>query len=222
MRLVDDDEVVVAPIERFEVDVTGIAALPAEVGVGKHVVAEAVGKERIEATIGLVNGPVLPELLRAEHEDALVLQLKVFDDGEGFVGFAQANAVGDDAAVVTENFVDGTLHTILLKLEERFPYLGLKKAGLAQFGVGFAGVVQELFKNVEEGLVVDELRRVVLVELLEVLQDLLFDILDQIGIAPQLVEPLLEFLAIAIAVNDEVQLDVIVAVAQAKAAHREI
>ena len=123
---------------------------------------------------------------------------------------------------MTENFVDGTLHTILLKLEEGFPYLSLKKAGLAQFGVGFTGVVQELLKNVEEGLVIDELRRVVLVELLEVLQDLLFDILDQIGMAQKLVEPLLQFLAIAIAVNDEVQLDVIVAVAQSKASHREI
>jgi hypothetical protein len=114
---------------------------------------------------------------------------------------------------VAENFVDGSFDAILLKLEERLPYLGLKQAGLAQFGVGFAGIVQKLFKDVEEGLVIDELRRVVVVELPEILQDLLFDILDQIGMVPKLVEPLLEFLAVTIAINDEVQLDIVVAVA---------
>jgi hypothetical protein len=53
------------------------------------------------------------------------------------VGFAQANAIGDDATVVSENFVDGPFHAILLKLEERLPYFGLKKAGLPQFNIGF-------------------------------------------------------------------------------------
>jgi hypothetical protein len=73
VRLVDDDEVVVASIERFKVDITGIATFPTEVGVGKHVVAEAVDKERVEAAVGLVYGPVFPELIGAKHKDALVL-----------------------------------------------------------------------------------------------------------------------------------------------------
>ena len=130
VRLVDDNEIVVAPVERLEVDVAGIAALAAQVGVGKNVVTEAVVQERIEQAVGLVNGPVVAKLLRAENKDAFILQLEVFDDGEGFVGFSQADAVGNDAAVVAENLVDGPFRTILLKLEQRFPDLRFKKAGL--------------------------------------------------------------------------------------------
>jgi hypothetical protein len=37
---------------------------------------------------------------------------------------------------------------------------------------------------VEESLVIDEFRGVVVIELLEILQDLLFDILDQVGMVP--------------------------------------
>ena len=222
VRLVDDDEVVVAPVQGREIDVAGVTGLAAEVGVGNDIVAEAVGDEGIEEAVGLVNGPVVAELLRAENEDALVLQLEVFHDGERLVGFPQANAVRDDAAVVAEDFVDGAFGPVLLELEQRFPDFGLEQAGLAQVRVGLAGVAEELLEEVEERLVVDELRGVVLVELLEVVEDVLLHVLHESVVAPKLVEPLLEFLTVAVAVHDEVQLDVVAGMAEAETAHREV
>ena len=58
----------------------------------------------------------------------------------------------------------------------------------------------------------------ILVELLEVGEDILLDILDKRVRLPELVEPLLQFLPVAIAIDDEVELDVIVGGAQAEAA----
>jgi hypothetical protein len=48
VQLVDNHEVVVAPIEGREVDVRGIPALPAEIGMAKNVVAKTIYKEGIQ------------------------------------------------------------------------------------------------------------------------------------------------------------------------------
>ena len=87
---------------------------------------------------------------------------------------------------------------------------------------GLAGVAEELLEDMKQGHVVNELRRLVLVELLEVGEDVLLHVLDQRVVVPDLVEPLLEFLPVAVAVDDQVQLDVVAAGAQAQAADGEI
>ena len=189
---------------------------------GENVVAKAVGDERIEQAVGFVNRPVLAQLFRTEHKHALVFQLEVFDDRQRLVGLTQANAIGDDAAVVPKNFVDGALHPVLLKLEERLPNLRLEKTRLAEFGVRLAGIAEERLEDVEERLVVDEFRRVVLVELLEVFENVLLHVLHERIVAPKLIEPLLEFLPVAVAIDDEIQLDVVVAHAEPEAAHGEV
>ncbi|MDD5200299.1 MAG: peptide chain release factor-like protein [Terrimicrobiaceae bacterium] len=61
MRLVDDDEVVVAPVQRREIDVARVAGLAAEVGVGNDIVTEAVRDEGIEEAVGFVNRPVVAQ-----------------------------------------------------------------------------------------------------------------------------------------------------------------
>lgn len=62
----------------------------------------------------------------------------------------------------------------------------------------------------------------VFVELLEVVEDVLFHVLHESVVAPQLVEPLLEFPTVAVAVHDEIQLDVVAGMAEAETAHREV
>ena len=86
VRLVDDDEIVVAPVQGREIEIARSAGLAAEVGVRENVVAETVIDERIEEAVVAIDGPVVAQLLRAEHEDALVFQLEVFHDRERFVG----------------------------------------------------------------------------------------------------------------------------------------
>ena len=140
---------------------------------GKHVVAEAVGDEGIEGVVVAINGPVLAEFLRAENQHALVFQLEVFDDGERLEGFAQADAVGKDAAVVLEDLVDRAFDAVALELEKGLPNLRVHDLDVLVEQAALFLVGEEVFKDVEEGFVVDEFRRVVLVKLVEVLQDFL-------------------------------------------------
>ena len=81
---------------------------------------------------------------------------------------------------------------------------------------------EEIFKNVEERFVVDEFRRVILVKLVEVLQDFRFDVLNERRVVPQFIEPSFQVAPVAIAVHFQIEFDVVVARAEAEAAHGEI
>ena len=128
VRLVDDDEVVVAPVDVGEFDVAGLAAVAGEVGVIQDIVVESVRGEDVAAVVGLVERPVVAEALWHEHEDAVVAQLVVFDDGERLEGFSETHAVGDNAAAEAFQFVDGSDHAVALELEELFPNVGFSDA----------------------------------------------------------------------------------------------
>ena len=65
VRLVDDDEVVVAPVDVRQIDVAGQAAVAGQVGVVQDIVVEAVGGEDVAAIVGFVERPVVAQSLGA-------------------------------------------------------------------------------------------------------------------------------------------------------------
>src|SRR3546814_7080354 len=60
-------------------------------------------------------------LVRSEHQNAVVAQLVVFDDGQGLEGFAETDAIGDYAADDALQLVDSADDAIPLKLEQLVP-----------------------------------------------------------------------------------------------------
>ena len=107
MGLVDDDEIVGAPVELLEVVALDRQSLvTGQVGVVEHVVAQAIGGNRVVNVVLFVREPVVREALGAEHEHVAVEQLIVLNDREGSERLAQADAVCEDAAVVGLEFVD--------------------------------------------------------------------------------------------------------------------
>ena len=151
---------------------------------GQHHVAELVPHERVQLghVAAKINRPVLAQLFGAQHQHTVVAQLKVFDDSQRGIGLTQAHAVGQDAAVVCVDFLYRTLDAIFLKFKKCFPNFGIgncrvvKELGLLLL----AG--QELFKHMEQGLEIDELRGMVYIELGQVFQHLGFDIFDLCGV----------------------------------------
>src|ERR1035437_7330979 len=188
----------------------------------ENVIPEFVLGERIQGAGVSVDGPVAAEFLWAKHEHAFVAQFEILDDGEGGVGFAQAYAVRQNAAVVGENLVDGGLGAVLLESEEFAPDVRVGKRHATEVVVDVAGAIEEIAEKVEERKVIDELRGLVRIKFAQVEKHFLFDVLHQIGVVPDFGEPLFQILAVAGAIDDQVQLDVVVAVAQAEAAHGEV
>ena len=77
-------------------------------------------------------------------------------------------------------------------------------------------------EEVVEREVVDELGRLVGVELAQVAEDVLLHVPNHLPVVPHLVEPLLEFAPVPPAVDDEIELDVVVALAQPEPADGEV
>ena len=156
MGLVDDHEVVVAPVDVSEVDVAGSAAVAGEVGVVENVVVEAVGGEEVAAVVGLVERPVVAEPLGHQHQHAVVAQLVVFDDGQGLEGLAEADAVGDDAAAQALQLVDGADDAVPLELVELLPDGGVADAGGGLDDALFVQFVPACLEELKQYLVVNE------------------------------------------------------------------
>ena len=211
MGFVDDDQIVVAPINGLKIDVAGEATVSTQVRMAEHVVAKPVIKEGVKLVIEPVDGPVFSELLRAKDKDTFVSQLKILDDRKGRVRFAQTHAVGKDAAVMGKDFIDGAFHAVFLELEERLPDLGLKEGCPADVSIGSSRITQIFVEDMKKGLVVDELRAVVLIELFQVLEDFVFDIFNKVCIIPKVVKPCLQVSPVPVAVHHEVKLDVAIA-----------
>ena len=129
----------------------------------EHVVTEAVLVEDVGLGIAAIGLPVVGELLGAEHQNRLVAKLVVLDDRESGEGFSEADAIGQDAAVVGLQLVDQARGGIALEVEELLPDQGVL---IARSIVGehvFIDVFQELPKDVVEHQEVDALGRVLLV-----------------------------------------------------------
>ena len=81
----------------------------------EDVKAEPVSGKKIAAVIDRVKRPVLAEFLRAQNHDAVIAEFVVLDDRQGFKGFAEADTVGDDAAVVLFDLVNCAEYAVPLK-----------------------------------------------------------------------------------------------------------
>ena len=181
-----------APPQVLEVHLAAHAVVARQVGVVEHRVAEAVVGQRVAVVVVLrPQGPVVPQALRAEHEDAVVALLVVLHDGERLVGLAQTHRVGDDAALVLLQLADGAHDGVLLKVVELVPDHGLLELEAGADAVVLV-VLHEVTEQVVQGQEIDELGRVLAVERLDLSRHLRGDLLDHCGVVPDRLEHHLE------------------------------
>ena len=93
MRLVDHQEVVVAPIDAIQRYPQGHALLPRQIGMRENIVVETVFGENIGRQIRIVIRPIFGEFLRAEDQYRFIPQFIVFDDGQCGECLPQSDAV---------------------------------------------------------------------------------------------------------------------------------
>ena len=108
----------------------------------EEVEPEALLRKGVIYTVDTVTVPVRSHALGTQHQHALVQQGVVVDNGQGFVGLAQAHAVRQDAAVEAIQHLQHGLHAVALVGEKGLPYLRIVEARAAlhivlrQFFVG--------------------------------------------------------------------------------------
>ena len=192
VRLIDHDEIVVAPAEVLQVDVSAHPMVAGQVGVVQHIEGEAIVRERVAIVVGAgPERPVLAQSLGAQHEHAAVALLVVLDHRERLVGLSEADAVRDDAALVLLELADGANYRIPLEVVELVPDDGLLELETRADGVVLA-VLHEVAEEVVEREGVHELGRVLAVQGSSLVDDLGGNVLDELRVAPDAVEHGLE------------------------------
>ena len=191
VRLVDHHQIERPPVEVGQVDLPGAAGRAAQVGVREHGVIEAIRRERVvgPAGPGGVAQPVVLQPLGAQHQHPFVAQLEELDHRQRGPGLAQADAVGDDAAVVPQQAVDGAGRAVPLELVEAAPDRRVVEMDVVQQAGARAAFGQPVLEHVEQGLVVDEARRVGAADPVQRFQHLLLGVLGAGLVPPQIVEP---------------------------------
>ena len=152
--LVDDHQVVVAPVHVGEVDIAGVAAVAGEVRVVQDVVVEAVGGKDIPAVIGFIERPVVAQALGHQHQHSVVAELVVFDDGKRLERLAEADAIGDDATAKAFELFNCSNHAVTLKLEELPPDVGVSNSGCGLDDALFVQFVSAAAEQVKQDPVV--------------------------------------------------------------------
>ena len=155
----------------------------------QDVIIEAVLRKQVALVVDGVDRPVIPKLLRAQHQHAVIAQFVIFDDGQRFKSLTETNTVGDDAAVVLLQLVDCAQYTVLLELVKLVPDKGVLEAGLCLNDAVFVDVIEEVFKNVVERQEIDEVARLIGGDELQLLKELFLDVSGLGGIHPDRVKP---------------------------------
>ena len=155
----------------------------------QDIIVEAISRKKVALVVDRVDGPVLPELFGGEHQDAIIAQLVVFDDGQRLERLTQAHAVCNDAAIVALKLVDSAENTILLKLVELVPDECVFEAGLRPDDALLIDLFNEVPENVEEGDEVKEVGRLVRGEKVEALKHRILGVAHGGRIVPDCLEP---------------------------------
>ena len=186
MRLINHHQIEVAPVQRLQVNPINNAGFAGQIGVREYRISKTVFQKWIQFTdiLRQINCPVLAQFLGTEYQHPVIAQFKILDNGQRQIRFSQPHTVSDNTAIVPIDFMNRALNAILLEIKQRFPDLGINNRCLIKQRRVRRLAGQKLFKDMEQGLEVNKLRRGIDIELFEIEQHLRLDILHQLRIVP--------------------------------------
>ena len=190
MRLVDHDQIVVAPIHSIEGDAEGLPGGAGEVGVAEDVVVEPVLGKNISGQVRIVVPPVVRKLFGAENENRAVPQLIIFDHRQGGECFAETDRVRENTPIVGLELIDDARGGVLLVVEEFVPDHALLVACQIVRKDVFIDLIEEVVEDVVEHHEVDALGGILLIDGLDVLANGSGDVLHFVRVRPDLIEEL--------------------------------
>src|SRR5699024_9140677 len=127
MRLINNHQIIVAPIQTIQVDTVGLTVVSGKVCMEQNIITQTVCSNRVIYIIALVCIPVFAKLFRAENKDRLVSVFIVFNHGKSSEGFSQTNTVCKNTSIIFFKFVDDSQNCIALEVVQQLPNLAILK-----------------------------------------------------------------------------------------------
>ena len=91
MRFINNNEVIVAPVQSIQVQTVGSAVFSGKVSVEQDIISQTVIGDRIVNVIIFVCIPVRCQFLRAENKNILVAVFVILHDCKGSKGLTETN-----------------------------------------------------------------------------------------------------------------------------------
>ena len=166
VRLVNDHQIEIAPVEMRQIDVACAPAVAGQVRMREQGVPKAIRGKGI-VNMGVrhrIQGPVFAQFFRAQDQHALVSQLEELDRGQRGVGLAQAHAIGQNAPVVPQQAGNRAFGPVLLKTVQGIPNFSIVKMRLCQLGFPVLSLLDICAEQLVQRLKINKLRRVILAD----------------------------------------------------------
>ena len=130
----------------------------------EHIIIEPILGKNISLEVSVIVQPVIGKLFGTQYQNGAVAQFVVFNDRKSGEGFAESDAVSQNAAIVGFELVDNTGCCISLEIEKLFPYQRfLITCKVVRQNI-FINTLKELAENVVEHQKIDALWRVILID----------------------------------------------------------
>ena len=150
VTFVNNYQIVVAPVQAIEIQTIRASLCAREIRVEQYIIAQTITGNGVVDIVVLIGIPVPCQLFRAQYKNRLVAVFIVFYYRKGGEGLAQADAIGQDAAVVFFELVDDCKHRITLEIIQHAPNLALFEPGRFVRQYIFGNVLEEFAKHIIE------------------------------------------------------------------------
>ena len=184
MALINDNKVIVAPIQAVKVNPVRLSMFTGKVRMIENIVSQPVCCNRIVDIVALVCIPVLRELLGAKDKHRFVAILIILDHRKCSKCLAETNAVCQNTAVEFLKFADDSKNCVTLEVIKHSPDFALLKARCFVRQLVLRNVIKELFEDVIECNKIDILRRVLTIRRRNIFDHNIRDLLQLFLVIP--------------------------------------
>ena len=125
VRFINHAQVIVTPVNTAQINTVRVSTIPGQVGMEEHIVAQPVICNGIVNIVTLISIPILTKFFGTKHQNRLVSVFIIFYNRKSGEGFAQANTVCQNAAIVFFQFINDCQSCIFLEIVQQSPNLAV-------------------------------------------------------------------------------------------------
>ena len=148
MALINDNKVIVAPIQAVKVNSVRLPMLTGKVGMIEDIISQSICRNGIIDIVALVCIPVLRELFRAKDKHRFVAVLIILDHCKRSKCLAETNAVCQNTAVEFLKFADDGKNCVALEVIKHPPDFTFLKTRCLVRQFVFRYIIKKFVENI--------------------------------------------------------------------------
>ena len=188
VRLVNHHQVIIAPIDKTQINSIRGATLTTKIRMIKNIVIQAVISQGIILIIALKSIPVITQTLRTKNKNSLVSGFKIFNNTQRRKRFTKTHRIGKYTSTITIKFCNTSNYGVPLEIVKHIPNLRLLEANSFIRKRGVIDVFKEFTKNIIKRNKINKLWRIFFVSCRNIFKHGISYVSQAIFITPHFIE----------------------------------